>query len=568
MNNDYLDSLNKLARKRQLTLTKQQERAIFNVYNKAAEDYYAKFIDNMSRNNATNALHLEYAREVSAKLEKVITEYSIKGAENAMSLVTDIMDSCYDEYGLKNTPYANAVHSIANGIINDSARRIIQGEIYKDGNGLSRRLWMSMNRNLEKIDEVIAQCMAQQLSAVESSKILKSFLQPGQGTTWDRAKIKEKLGPGYAAWNKDISYEALRLARTTITHSATLAMKEAGRANPYLNSVRWHSVHAIGRTCEECKEKDGKVFTLAKLPFDHPNGLCWNEPILDKSLEQMAIDMRDWAQGGKNSRLDEWWKSNGRKNIPIPSKNPNLKANKPKEIRGLDWVDKNFTTIKDEVPPKIWKQLRESLNDCPDWLQDFYKSKQDSFKWGGKDKNGGAYYSPFYNHVVMNFDTDAKNSAGKFSTFFHEYGHFLDHGHSGIKGTKLVKPSENPKFIAALKDDYENLQVKAAKMCKDNGMSANYQNMKYYMQKLQREAGEDLSSGAQDIISGLSLNKYRYRWGHSTEYWKRSDVDKEVASEAWANMSSAYAIEDVGKSMQSLFPNAMKLFKDLVEELL
>lgn len=565
MNNDYLDSLNKLARKRQLTLTKQQERAIFNVYNKAAEDYYEKFIDNMSRNNATNALHLEYAREVSAKLEKVITEYSIQGAENAMSLVTDIMDSCYDEYGLKNTPYAKAVHSIANGIINDSARRIIQGEIYKDGNGLSRRLWMSMNRNLEKIDEVIAQCMAQQLSAVESSKILKSFLQPGQGTTWDRAKIKEKLGPGYAAWNKDISYEALRLARTTITHSATLAMKEAGRANPYLNSVRWHSVHAIGRTCAECKEKDGKVFTLAKLPFDHPNGLCWNEPILDKSLEQMAIDMRDWAQGGKNSRLDEWWKSNGPKNVPLPSKKPATAKQPKKEIRDRAWVDNKFKEMRKEIPSKYWDDIADSIVHAPDFLQDFYRSKQHLFAYAGKDGTR-AYYNPRFQSIAMDFATDSKNSCGKFATFFHEYGHQLDDMLGEDKYHRRRVLSTDLRFIEALYKDYDNLLDKAKDGAIDPRGRLNEALVQARMKKYQREAGDDLSSGAQDIISGLSLNKYNYRWGHSTEYWKRGNTEHEVASEAFANMSAAYAIEEVGDSMRQLFPTAMEVFKKIVVE--
>ena len=44
MSNEYLDSLNKLARKRQLALTKEQEKAIYRVYDKAASDYYEKFV--------------------------------------------------------------------------------------------------------------------------------------------------------------------------------------------------------------------------------------------------------------------------------------------------------------------------------------------------------------------------------------------------------------------------------------------------------------------------------------------------------------------------------------------
>lgn len=309
MANEYLDSITKLARKRQLALTKEQEKAIYKVYAQAGQDYFKKFMD-AKPGTATKALYAEYAHNLAYKLQDIINEYNIEAASNVATMVSTLTEKqFYDVFGLDVPPEMqgkSAVAQICNVMADKSARSIILGDIYKDGKGLSKRIWQSVDASCNKINEVVAQCMAQQLSATEMSKVLKAFMKPGTGTEWDRQKIKELLGPGYSSWNKNLCYEALRLARTTITHSATVALKQSAKLNPYLNKCVWHSVHAMGRTCEQCKERDGQVFTIDKVPFDHPNGLCWNEPILDKSLDEIGDELLAWIEGKPNQRLKEW----------------------------------------------------------------------------------------------------------------------------------------------------------------------------------------------------------------------------------------------------------------------
>ena len=551
MSNEYLDSLNKLARKRQLALTKEQEKAIYRVYDKAANDYYEKFVTNMGNGTATNAAQMEYTRELATKLKSIIEEYSIKCAEKSLRLVEDIMSSCYDEYGLQDTPYAKAVHAITNAVRDDSARRIILGDIYKDGKGLDSRIWNAANLSCGKINEVVAACMAQQMSAVEMSKVLKDFMKAG-GNTWDRSKIREKLGPGYAAWNKEVSYEALRLARTTITHSATLAMKEAGRVNPYLNSARWHSVHAAGRTCSECEERDGQVYSLAKLPFDHPNGLCWNEPVLDKSLDQIGKELEDWVHGGKNSRLDEYWKAHGPKDVPVPSKNK--LENLPPKQGTPEWYDKEFSTFVDQLGEHWENGIREKIMNAPQFIQDWYRLNQNQLVYGGTDGTN-AYYSPSHQHIKMDLAKDALNTRGKYSTFFHEFGHLLDD-----KGNHLdrAKMSYSVKFYDKIVEDWENQKAKYA------GKPWPYVKGKI-IEELRKDG--DLASGCQDIIGGLTLNEVRAGWGHSTDYWtRREDRRIDIISEMFAHMSSGYTNPERLAVMQKWFPEACKEFEAIVVE--
>lgn len=548
-NNDYLDSLNKLARKRQLELIKEQQYAIYRAYDKAAEMYYEKMINSVtSTGSASNAMQTEYAREMARRLDKIINDYNIRAAGNSIGLIEEIMSSAYEDVGLTHTPYAQAVNAITKAVRDDSARRIILGDIYKDGKGLDSRIWNAANRSGEKINEVIAACMAQQMSAVEMSKVLKDFMKPG-GSTWDRNKIREKLGPGYAAWNKDVSYEALRLARTTITHSATLAIKEAGRVNPFMNSARWHSVHAIGRTCADCKERDGQVYSLAKLPFDHPNGLCWNEPVLDKSMDEIGKDLKDWVNGGKNSRMDEYWKAHGPKDIPLPSKLP--KGDGPKTP---EWYDKNFPKFKEELGDHWESGVREKLMNSPQFIQDWYRKNQDKLVYAGKDGDS-AYYSPSNKWIKMNLVKDGawNNSRGQYSTFFHEFGHLLDSQTLGARRGL----SGNEVFYQAIAKDYEDMLVKFGKGSKP------WPYVKGKIIEAQRAAG-DLSSGVQDIYSGMSINEIRAGWGHSTEYWKRGNTAMEVASEAFAHMSSGYTNPERLAIMKEWFPTACEEFEKIV----
>lgn len=551
-NNDYLDSLNKLTRKRQLNLVKEQQQAIYKAYDMACSRYYEKFLDTWGNNTATHALNMEYAREMAIQLDSIIKEYNIKASENSLAMIEDMMSGAYDDHKLTGTPYAKAVSSIAQVCRDRAARRIILGDIYKDGKGLSDRIWNAANASSQKINEVVAACMASQMSATEMSKVLQSFMKPGSSTTWNRKKILEKLGPGYAAWNKDLSYEALRLARTTITHAATLALKEGGKVNPYLNSAKWHSVHAIGRTCELCKERDGKVYTLAQLPFDHPNGLCWHEPVLDKSLEEIGKELEDWVNGKPNSRLDEYWKSHGPKDVPVPSKLKQMKPAEP-EKGTKEWFNKEFPRFAEELDYHWDEGIRDAIMNAPDFMQEWYRLNQDKLVYAGPDGDG-AYYSPSDKWIRMNLVKDLNNPRGKYSTFFHEWGHMLDDVSSQFRSNL----SNNQVFYNALKNDYEATLKKFGKGEKP------WAYVKNKIIEKQREQG-DLASGVHDIYSGFSLNEIRAKWGHSTEYWKRGNQALEIASEAWAHMSSSFTNPERLAIMKEWFPTACDEFESIVK---
>ena len=185
--------------------------------------------------------------------------------------------------------------------------QMIKGQIYKDGQGLSKRLWKSVSRSGDKIEEAIISMIAEGKGATEIAKNLTQFAKQGH-KTWDKAKIKEKLGSAYAGkyGAGGIDYEALRLARTTLNHQAQLTQKNANKVNPYAQKLKWHSAHQAGRTCQQCEDRDGKIFNVEDCPFDHPNGLCHLENVFcingkEVTNIEMAEDIGKWIRGEENS---------------------------------------------------------------------------------------------------------------------------------------------------------------------------------------------------------------------------------------------------------------------------
>jgi len=297
-----------------LRTLKAQDRQIMKAYEDAMAIYIKKY--NTARNNtASKALAAEYKNAMALKLNDIIKTNNYEISEDLAKIISENTAKNFTQkLGLRKddiNTFSNALLQICNPLFDKAAENVIKGGIYKDGIGLSARVWDAVSASSNKIRDVIASGLAGQLSAVEMSKLLEQYVNPVEYHIWNNAKIKELLGDGYAAWNKQVNYEALRLARTTITHSATTIMKQASITNPYLTSFKWHSVHAPGRTCGICADRDGQIYTPQELPYDHPNGLCWQEPVLSKSLSKIGDEVADWVHGGENEMLENWHQTIG-----------------------------------------------------------------------------------------------------------------------------------------------------------------------------------------------------------------------------------------------------------------
>ena len=310
MPSNYIQLAEKRARQQLEQLNQSQQRAIIEAYNSAGKELVRQY-RGAKDGTATKALLASYTKKIADETSEIIQKYAIKGAQVAPSVEKLVMQKAFQMAGLDTSLANDKFDNIIGKLGMESVKNIIGGGIYKDGAGLSSRIWQSSMGSSNKIQEIIAAGLAQDMGAAKLSELLRAYVDPTVRKTWDTDKIRSILGDGYAAWNKNLEYNALRLARTTLSHTATMSMRQARRVNPYATKIKWHSVHAAGRTCETCEEMDGQVFDTEECPFDHPNGMCYQTHEMEKSLDEIADELAAWCNGEENEMLDEWWKSIG-----------------------------------------------------------------------------------------------------------------------------------------------------------------------------------------------------------------------------------------------------------------
>lgn len=305
---DYVRNLERLLNTTKKDLLVRQQNEIIKVYQKAYLDIIDKGLKKAGGDTKKlDKLTKSYVMQIYDELEDLLTKYNRDISDEIHNLQRQIMYSYFDPSFQEFRAKVDKLVDITNRkVIN----QMIQGNIYHDGKGLSDRIWDTAKTSGNKISIAINSCIAQGMGAAEMSQNLKEFAMGGHHT-WSRNKIREKLGPGYARkyGSGGLDYEALRLARTTLTHQAQIAVINSSKINPYLQFVKWHSDHQAGRTCQQCIDRDGQLFKIDEVPLDHPNGMCWIQPVYsidgktEATPEEIARDMKAWAAGEKNSKL-------------------------------------------------------------------------------------------------------------------------------------------------------------------------------------------------------------------------------------------------------------------------
>lgn len=339
---DYIKLLEARARQELEQLAISQQRAIIEAYNSAGKELVRQY-RGAKDGTATKALYASYTKKIADETQQIIEQYAIEGAQVAPSVEKLIMQQAFQMAGLDTSVANDKFENLIGKLGMESVKNVIGGKIYKDGAGLSSRVWQASAMANNRIQEVVAAGLAQNLGAAKMSKLLQAYVNPAERKNWDNEKIKSLLGDGYAAWNKNLEYNALRLARTTLSHTATMSMRQAQKVNPYADKIKWHSVHAAGRTCSTCEEMDGNVYDTDKCPFDHPNGMCYQTHEMDKSLDEIADELAAWCKGEENEMLDNWWKSIGGKDEkPAPKPSLVFRRYTDKDKRELTTLHKSW----------------------------------------------------------------------------------------------------------------------------------------------------------------------------------------------------------------------------------
>lgn len=595
--NEYLLVMDRAAKRIARDASKTQEQDIMRAYTIAFDDAFSDYLKQLEKGKTPSQPNLTqcklaYINQLYSTLQKQSLICNEKLPESILNQYAKVMKDITN-----NKDVIDKINKNVDVTSRNIVEQMIKGEVYKDGVGLDSRLWSATNASGRKIEDVIISCLARGISSAEASKIISQFAKSGHHT-WDKNKIREKLGDKYA--NKygtgGLDYEALRLMRTTNTHMAQLTVMNSDTVNPYNKFVKYHTGHAGSRTCSICRDRDGKIFPIHDAPLDHPNGLCWLSPVMSKdgktelSLADMVDDMNDYFDGKPNSGVMKQWLG---KSYPMRVKpKPQQPAEPPKptipkghlyteeqreqkyqelETHLLDGIssmletelvnNKNKDNMIKPYAKTTVKGIIGNLRKYPASIQDLYLHTLKDLKMNYTPD--GAFYSPMTDSIHFSVKKTNNDNRGPYGTVFHEWGHMIDwHIYSETGGT--VTNSVKEEMYKILKQDVED-RIKYQQ--KNSRVKINKAEAKKLVTS-ELNGATDAIAGVSDIYGGVTSNAVVGRWGHAKSYWTRRDKKGEVCSEAWADILQSYGIPNQAKYIEKYMPGGKAFVEKTVEEII
>lgn len=599
--NEYLLVMDRAAKRIARDASKTQEQDIMRAYKIAFDDAFSDYLKQLEKGKTPSQPNLTqcklaYINQLYSTLQKQSLICNEEIPKKILNQYAKVMKDITN-----NKDVIDKINKNVDVTSRNIVEQMIKGEVYKDGVGLDSRLWSATNASGRKIEDVIISCLARGISSAEASKIISQFAKSGHHT-WDKNKIREKLGDKYA--NKygtgGLDYEALRLMRTTNTHMAQLTVMNSDTVNPYNKFVKYHTGHAGSRTCSICRDRDGKIFPIHDAPLDHPNGLCWLSPVMSKdgktelSLADMVDDMNDYFDGKPNSGVMTQWlgKSYPRRVEPKPQPKPQQPTEPPKatilkghlyteeqreqkyqelETHLLDGIssmletelvnNKNKDNMIKPYAKTTVKGIIGNLRKYPASIQDLYLHTLKDLKMNYTPD--GAFYSPMTDSIHFSVKKTNNDNRGPYGTVFHEWGHMIDwHIYSETGGT--VTNSVKEEMYKILKQDVED-RIKYQQ--KNSRTKINKAEAKKLVSS-ELNGATDAIAGVSDIYGGVTGNAVVGRWGHAKSYWTRRDKKGEVCSEAWADILQSYGIPNQAKYIEKYMPGGKAFVEKTVEEII
>lgn len=287
------------AEKARYEITSEQLNRISKLYNDWADDIAKRAEKLKQKGTLSSELQSRQMEELEKALrktsEKVANEVT-KAVKEGMTKVCQSVISQNVEW-MESLGFPKDIISAAFSSVPDNiVRNIIYGKIYDTGWSLSQSIWGDNEDTLAKIHEIVAGGMAENKPIYDIAKSLEQYVRPGARKQWNlRTKSGKMIYP------KRVDYNAQRLARTLSQHAYQQSVKATSKENPFIQKIRWNSVG--NRVCEICKKRNGRVYTIDRLPMDHPNGFCIMEQVVDDDIDDRLIN---WVKGKEDKDLDSF----------------------------------------------------------------------------------------------------------------------------------------------------------------------------------------------------------------------------------------------------------------------
>jgi len=312
----------KEARKKTLKLTQKQQREILNIYKDTITNLSEKAAK-AKDGSLTERWAKDYMKQLEEEVKNLQWQLSkstkkgvLQAGKNAIEPDINLFKQAQKKAGIDLGDHFTDMFSKAP---NDILTVMIRGNMYKDGKGLSDRIWGITEGFGKDIEYMVKQGIAEKKSAYELAKDLEQLVKPEARRPWSWGTVYPNLR------TKQIDYSAQRLARTSITHAHRESQYRSAERNPFVEAIHWelsgeHYSRQVSRwgedECDDYATQDNYGlgvgnFPIGEVPLSHPQCLCVTYPVITKTMEQVADELKEWLDGGKNKELDKWFDEHG-----------------------------------------------------------------------------------------------------------------------------------------------------------------------------------------------------------------------------------------------------------------
>lgn len=181
------------------------------------------------------------------------------------------------------------------------------------GLNLSERIWGHSKRVNNILGTIAKDGIQNGEHPIEVAKRMQQYVNKGANTlVSDYPQMMERIGDMLP---DNLSYEALRLARTEIMAAYGVSSKKATEVIPSAKGMKWSTSNA-NTACEKCQENATKdngmgagVYSFEKLPKypAHPNCMCQLTPELEDT-DSFVDRLIEWTNDPiAHNDIEKWY---------------------------------------------------------------------------------------------------------------------------------------------------------------------------------------------------------------------------------------------------------------------
>jgi hypothetical protein len=313
-------------------------------YKKWALEARKKYIDlRLRQDPEIRGLYLRAADRVADELKRLVVKtpssrlrrkqlrqmerYLRAEADRFIMSLTQKLEDHIDQAVGAGSGYSQAVTvellkkaGIPAGPVNSSFARVNQRAVEacwartRDGLKLSDRIWRQGERLRTTMRDLIQESVATGQDALTTARMLSQYVRTDAKTLARQYPNMMKRMAGRIPGN--VSYEALRLARTETTAAFGEGSIAGAEASPSYRGMRWllSSSHPLRDICDELASHDEGlgpgVYAPGNVPLypAHPNDLCVLVPVHEQP-EDFVGRLKRWQDDPKSEpELEKWFK--------------------------------------------------------------------------------------------------------------------------------------------------------------------------------------------------------------------------------------------------------------------